>query len=146
MSVVEERRLVIFVIAFSVVSSFKSLFFNNNVFNAQDCFGAAITISLIIYMEIYRDKEGYDQWINKFKNLSKNLGIWIMGLFLVLLVWGFESISELLIGNGGIKFLNTFFYFVSNFLSYTLLTLGICLLIMPFLRFLSVKLDKDEVT
>ncbi|MBP2100656.1 hypothetical protein [Enterococcus rivorum] len=145
MSTVEERRFIVFVVAFSVVNSCKTLIFNNNVFSPQDYFGAAITIALIFYMEIYRDREGYQLWIIRFKSPLKNLVLIFMGAFLIFLVWGFEQISGWAIGTNEFELAKVVLYFVTNITSYILLTLGICCLILPFLRFLSVKLDMDAM-
>lgn len=62
----------------------KSVVFNNVIFPAQDCIGASITISILIYMKIYRDKDLYNMFVETGK--ENKVGLVINCIITILLV------------------------------------------------------------
>ena len=148
------REILVFLLLFGIGNALKSFFYQGGQFASEDCIGASITISILVYMHWYKDRKTYEAFINQGKRLRTNIFLLLPGTILVA--------SGIYLGNGMepttvemIKETTTFielflnlaglgFAFASYTLFYFLTTMGFYTISLPVLRLLSSNyLDKQ---
>ncbi len=145
------RQATVFLILFSFGGALKSIIFNDLNFTPQDCIGASITVSILMYMEIYKTETFYEKFLT-FGNRSKSVTVFllssglILSLSLILCIkaqflpkiadyyFSFENLSASMRS----IFLFLLVLPVYSF-SYLFIAVGFFMITIPILRIISIK-------
>lgn len=145
------RQATVFLILFSLGGALKSIVFNDLIFTPQDCIGASITVSILMYMEIYKTEAFYESFLT-FGNKSKSVSVTLIAAGLIFSVPFIVFINGFLLtefasyffpnGNPDAIMRSLFAYVVVGpvyFISYLSITVGFFMITIPILRFISIK-------
>lgn len=145
------RQATVFLILFSLGGALKSIAFNDLIFTPQDCIGASITVSILMYMEIYKTEAFYESFLT-FGNKSKSVSVTLIASGLILSIPLIVFINDYFLtefanyffpnGNPDVITRSLLAYIVVGpvyFSSYLIITVGFCMITIPILRVISIK-------
>lgn len=145
------RQATVFLILFSLGGALKSIVFNDLIFTPQDCIGASITVSILMYMEIYKTEAFYESFLT-FGNKSKSVSVTLIAAGLIFSIPFIVFINGNLLtefasyffsnGNPDAIMRSLFAYVVVGpvyFISYLSITVGFFMITIPILRVISIK-------
>lgn len=154
------RQALVFLILFSLGNAVKSVAFNDLHFTPQDCIGASITVSILMYMELYKNEDVYERFLT-FGHRSKSVTIFLvtMGLTLSIFVSMLilcspiisQVISQIKSGSGNLlETLLVILYTLAITLIYSFAYLcvafGLFLITIPILRIISIHVFDGPVS
>lgn len=145
------RQATVFLILFSLGGALKSIFFNDLVFTPQDCIGASITVSILMYMEIYKTEALYESFLT-FGNKSKSVSVTLIVAGLIFSIPSIVFINDKFstefagyyfsFGNLEAIMRSLFVFFVVSiayFFFYLFISVGFFMITIPILRVISIK-------
>lgn len=150
------RQALIILILFSLGNAVKSVAFNDLHFTPQDCIGASITVSILMYMELYKNEDVYERFLT-FGHRSKSVTIFLvtigltLSIFVRMLILCSPIISQIKSGSGNLVgtllvILYTLAITVIYSFAYLCVAFGLFLITIPILRIISIHVFDGPVS